>query len=81
MHHYQRRRASITGLMLEIRESMKTGRLIGVAVSRLVEQSRIAAMFLCGVEMGEVSGHSLRYHAKKTTHSLRLFGIRITAVS
>lgn len=35
-HPYQRERASITGLRLKLRESMKTGRLIGVAVARLV---------------------------------------------
>ena len=52
-----------------------------VGAPRLVEQSRFAAMFLCGVERGEARGHSLRYHAKKTTHSLRLLGIRITAVT
>jgi hypothetical protein len=33
---YQRGRASITGLRLKLREIMKIGRLIGVAVSRLV---------------------------------------------
>jgi hypothetical protein len=31
VHHYQRERASIKGLMLKLLESMKTGRLIGVA--------------------------------------------------
>jgi hypothetical protein len=35
-HTYQRERASITGLRLNLRKIMKTGRLIGVAVSRLV---------------------------------------------
>ena len=33
---YQRGRASITGLRLNVDKGMKTGRLIGVAVSRLV---------------------------------------------
>jgi hypothetical protein len=31
MHHYQRGRASITGLMVELREIIETGRLVGVA--------------------------------------------------
>ena len=53
----------------------------GVDAPRLVEQSRVAAMFFCGIERGEASGHSLRYYAKKTTHSLRPLGIRITAVT
>ena len=43
MHHYQRGRASITGLVLKLRIIIETGRLIGVAVSRLVELSRCAA--------------------------------------
>ena len=33
---YQRRRASITGLRLKLRKNIETGRLIGVAVARLV---------------------------------------------
>jgi hypothetical protein len=36
MHHYQRRRASITGLMVELREIIETGRLVVVVMSRLV---------------------------------------------
>ena len=36
MHPYQRERTSITGLMLEIRGSIKTERLVGVVMSRLV---------------------------------------------
>jgi hypothetical protein len=31
MHHYQRRRASITGLVLKLREIIETGRLVVVA--------------------------------------------------
>jgi hypothetical protein len=36
MHHYQRRRTSITGLRLKLRESMETGRLVVVVMTRLV---------------------------------------------
>jgi hypothetical protein len=36
MHPYQRGRASITGLMVELRKMIKTGRLIVVVMSRLV---------------------------------------------
>ena len=36
MHHYQRGRASITGLMVELREIIETGRLVVVVMSRLV---------------------------------------------
>ena len=36
---YQRERASITGLRFKLRKIMQTGRLIGVAVSRLVSHS------------------------------------------
>jgi hypothetical protein len=31
MHHYQRGRASITGLMVELRKIIETGRLVVVA--------------------------------------------------
>jgi hypothetical protein len=31
MHHYQRRRTSITGLVLWLRKIIETGRLVGVA--------------------------------------------------
>lgn len=54
---YQRGRASITGFWVEV-----TGNHVNrAAVSRLVEQIRFAAMFLCGVERVEAIGHSLRY--------------------
>lgn len=36
MHHYQRGRASITGLMVELREIIETGRLVVVVMTRLV---------------------------------------------
>ena len=36
MHHYQRGRASITGLMVELREIIDTGRLVVVVMTRLV---------------------------------------------
>ena len=36
MHHYQRGRASITGLVLKLRESNETGRLVAVVMTRLV---------------------------------------------
>jgi len=36
MHHYQRRRASITGLMVELRKIIETGRLVVVVMTRLV---------------------------------------------
>ena len=36
MHHYQRGRASITGLMFELREIIETGRLVVVVMTRLV---------------------------------------------
>jgi hypothetical protein len=36
MHPYQRGRASITGLVFELREIIETGRLVGVVMSRLV---------------------------------------------
>ena len=39
MHHYQRGRTSITGLMLELRKSIETGRLVVVAMTRLVLRS------------------------------------------
>jgi hypothetical protein len=44
MHHYQRGRASITGLTVELREIIETGRLVVVVMTRLVEQSRKAAI-------------------------------------
>jgi hypothetical protein len=44
MHHYQRRRASITGLMVELWKIIETGRLVVVVMTRLVEQSRFAAI-------------------------------------
>jgi hypothetical protein len=36
MHPYQRGRASISGLMVELQESIETGRLVGVVMTRLV---------------------------------------------
>jgi hypothetical protein len=36
MHHYQRRQASITGLMVELRKIIETGRLVVVVMTRLV---------------------------------------------
>jgi hypothetical protein len=36
MHHYQRGRASITGLMAELRKIIETGRLVVVVMARLV---------------------------------------------
>jgi hypothetical protein len=36
MHHYQRGRASITGLVLKLRGSIETGRLVVVVMTRLV---------------------------------------------
>jgi hypothetical protein len=36
MHHYQRGRVSITGLMVELREIIETGRLVVVVMTRLV---------------------------------------------
>ena len=36
MHHYQRGRASIMGLMVELREIIETGRLVVVVMTRLV---------------------------------------------
>jgi hypothetical protein len=36
MHHYQRRRASLTGLMVKLREVIETGRLVVVVMTRLV---------------------------------------------
>jgi hypothetical protein len=36
MHHYQRGRTSITGLGLQLREIIETGRLVVVVMSRLV---------------------------------------------
>jgi hypothetical protein len=36
MHHYQRRRTSITGLVLYLRKIIGTGRLVVVVMSRLV---------------------------------------------
>jgi hypothetical protein len=35
MHHDQRRRTSITGLRLQIRKIIETGRLAAVVISRL----------------------------------------------
>jgi hypothetical protein len=46
-HRYQRGRASITGLRLKLRKGMKTGRLIGVAVSRLVRHIFIRRLRIC----------------------------------
>jgi hypothetical protein len=42
MHHYQRRRASITGLMVELRKIIETGRLVVVVMTRLVRLSSLA---------------------------------------
>jgi hypothetical protein len=39
MHHYQQGRASITGLMVELRKSIETGRLVVVVMTRLVLHS------------------------------------------
>ena len=36
MHPYQRGRASITGLVFELRKIIETGRLVGVVMTRLV---------------------------------------------
>jgi hypothetical protein len=36
MHHYQRRRTSITGVMVELRKIIETGRLVEVIMRRLV---------------------------------------------
>jgi hypothetical protein len=36
MHHYQRGRTSITGLMVELRKIIETGRLVVVVMTRLV---------------------------------------------
>jgi len=41
-HTYQRERVSITGLRLNVGKGLKPGRLIGVAVSRLVSLSSLA---------------------------------------
>ncbi len=43
MHHYQRGRASITGLMVELREIIETGRLVVVVKTRLVLRSSFIA--------------------------------------
>jgi len=56
MHHYRRGRTSIMGLMVELREIMETGRLVVVVMTRLVEQSRCAAMSYYGVERSDASG-------------------------
>jgi hypothetical protein len=37
MHHYQRRRTSITGLVLKLRRIIETGRLVVVVMPRLVQ--------------------------------------------
>ena len=39
MHHYQRRRTSITGLGFELRKVIEIGRLVGVVTARLVRIS------------------------------------------
>jgi hypothetical protein len=39
VHHYQRGRALITGLGLELRGIIETGRLVGVVMTRLVLRS------------------------------------------
>ena len=44
MHPYQRERASNAELRLELRKIFETGRLVGVVMTRLVEQSRCAAI-------------------------------------
>jgi hypothetical protein len=44
MHHYQRERASLTGLMVELREIIETGRLVVVVMTRLV---RLLHLFAC----------------------------------
>jgi hypothetical protein len=36
MHHYQRRRASITGLVWKLRKIIETGPLVVVVMTRLV---------------------------------------------
>jgi hypothetical protein len=36
MHHYLRGRASITGLVLKLRQIIETGRLVVVVMTRLV---------------------------------------------
>jgi hypothetical protein len=36
MHHYQRGRTSITGLMVKLRKIIETGRLVVVGMARLV---------------------------------------------
>jgi hypothetical protein len=36
MHHYQRGRASITGLMIELRKNIETGRLVMDVMTRIV---------------------------------------------
>ena len=51
MHHYQRGRASITGLMVELRKIIETGRLVVVVMTRLVELSRYAVRLLDGPVM------------------------------
>ena len=38
-HPYQRGRASLTGLVLKLRKIIQTGRLIGVAASRIVSSA------------------------------------------
>jgi hypothetical protein len=91
MHHYQRRRTSITGLRLQILGNIETGRLIGVAVSRLVEQSRMAAipprgaLASYGVEGVWRARHGFRTMTKKARHMFGTSppqgGIRITAAS
>jgi hypothetical protein len=39
MHHYQRERASLTELMVELREIIETGQLVVVVMTRLVVPS------------------------------------------
>ena len=72
MHHYQRGRTPITGLVLSLRESIETGRLVVVVMARFVlhfiTSSKVVNQYckngncINGKADKQKSGHSLAAH-------------------
>lgn len=68
LHPYQRERVSITGLRFELRKIMKTGRLIGVAVSRLVRLLRLSlSKWIANRSPNEKQRYRVKYCDPKIT--------------
>jgi hypothetical protein len=80
MHHYQRGRASITGIGLKLRRIIETGRLVGVVMTRLVsplhslvgcphplaEPDRVRIWQLDAPHLDKIMQHSFKFRPLQT---------------